>query len=44
MAVKCIKGSLNRLPSAGVGDMVLATVKKGKPDLRKKGSAAYLIY
>lgn len=37
MAVKCIKGRLNRLPSAGVGDMVLATVKKGKPDLRKKG-------
>lgn len=37
MAVKCIKGRLSRLPSAGVGDMVLATVKKGKPDLRKKG-------
>merc|ERR1711943_139510 len=27
---------LNRLPKAGVGDMVLATVKKGKPELRKK--------
>ena len=37
MAVKCIKGRLNRLPAGGVGDMVLATVKKGKPDLRKKG-------
>ncbi|KAK9931251.1 hypothetical protein M0R45_018535 [Rubus argutus] len=31
-----IKGRLNRLPSACVGDMVMATVKKGKPDLRKK--------
>lgn len=28
---------LNRLPSGGPGDMVMATVKKGKPDLRKKG-------
>ncbi|KAG5631186.1 hypothetical protein H5410_002903 [Solanum commersonii] len=31
-----IKGRLNRLPSACVGDMVIATVKKGKPDLRRK--------
>lgn len=28
---------LNRLPAAACGDMVMATVKKGKPDLRKKG-------
>jgi len=27
---------LNRLPSASVGDMVVASVKKGKPELRKK--------
>ncbi|XP_060047877.1 large ribosomal subunit protein uL14-like [Erinaceus europaeus] len=31
-----IKGRLNRLPAAGVGDMVMATVKKGKPELRNK--------
>jgi large subunit ribosomal protein L23e len=31
-----ITGRLNRLPFAGIGDMVLCTVKKGKPDLRKK--------
>lgn len=37
IAVKGIKGRLNRLPAAGVGDLVLATVKKGKPELRKKG-------
>jgi large subunit ribosomal protein L23e len=37
IAVKGIKGRLNRLPSACVGDLVLATVKKGKPELRKKG-------
>jgi ribosomal protein L14 len=24
-------------PCAAIGDMVMATVKKGKPELRKKG-------
>lgn len=33
-----IRGRLNRLPAAGVGDMFVATVKKGKPELRKKVS------
>ena len=37
IAVSGIRGRLNRLPAAAVGDMVLATVKKGKPELRKKG-------
>ena len=37
MAVRGIKGRLNRLPAACVGDLCLATVKKGKPELRKKG-------
>ena len=40
IAVKGIRGRLNRLPAAGVGDIVLATVKKGKPELRKKGMSA----
>ena len=38
ISVKGIKGRLNRLPAAAVGDMVMCSVKKGKPDLRKKGS------
>ncbi len=42
ISVKGIKGRLNRLPAAGVGDMVMATVKKGKPELRKKGEFAEL--
>ena len=37
IAVGGIRGRLNRLPAAASGDMVLATVKKGKPELRKKG-------
>ena len=31
-----IGGVLNRLPQAGMGDMVMCSVKKGKPELRKK--------
>ncbi len=34
---------LNRLPAAACGDMVMATVKKGKPDLRKKGAPVPLM-
>jgi len=36
IAVCNIGGRLNRLPKAGVGDMVMVSVKKGKPELRKK--------
>lgn len=42
IAVYGIRGRLNRLPSAGVGDMFVCSVKKGKPELRKKGKL--LIY
>jgi large subunit ribosomal protein L23e len=43
MAVGGIQARLNRLPAASVGDLVLATVKKGKPDLRKKVLPAVVI-
>nr|CAB3265709.1 60S ribosomal protein L23 [Phallusia mammillata] len=43
IAVKGIRGRLNRLPAACVGDVVLATVKKGKPELRKKVHPAVII-
>ena len=33
---------LNRLPDAGVGDMFVASVKKGKPELRKKSEFIFL--
>ena len=36
MAVVAFGSRMNRIPKAAPGDMVLATVKKGKPDLRKK--------
>lgn len=43
IAVKGIHGTLNRLPSSCVGDMVVGSVKKGKPDLRKKVSSFVII-
>jgi len=39
ISVKGFGSRLNRLPKATIGDMVMATVKKGKPELRKKGAA-----
>merc|ERR1711924_72508 len=43
MGVKGWGSRLNRLPSACSGDMVMATVKKGKPDLRKKVHPAIVV-
>lgn len=43
IAVKGVRGRLNRLPAASVGDIVLATVKKGKPEMRKKVMPAVVI-
>ncbi|EFQ99724.1 60S ribosomal protein L23 [Nannizzia gypsea CBS 118893] len=43
ISVKATGARLNRLPAAGVGDMVMATVKKGKPELRKKVMPAVVV-
>jgi large subunit ribosomal protein L23e len=43
MAVAGWGARLNRLPAAACGDMVMATVKKGKPDLRKKVMPAVVV-
>jgi ribosomal protein L14 len=43
ISVKGFGARLNRLPAAGVGDMVMATVKKGKPELRKKVHPAVVV-
>ena len=32
-----------RVPSAGIGDMVMAAVKRGRPDMRKKTVLAVII-
>ena len=43
IAVKGYSGVQNRLPSASIGDMIIATVKKGKPELRKKVTPAIIV-
>jgi len=43
IAVQGVRGRLNRLPAAASGDMFVATVKKGKPELRKKVMPAVVI-
>ncbi|RNA01935.1 60S ribosomal L23 [Brachionus plicatilis] len=43
IAVKGFGARLNRLPAACVGDMIISTVKKGKPDLRKKVIPAVVV-
>ena len=43
ISVKGWGARLNRLPSACSGSMVMATVKKGKPDLRKKVHPAIVV-
>ncbi|KAL7663290.1 60S ribosomal protein L23 [[Candida] zeylanoides] len=43
LAVKGFGARLNRLPAASAGDMVMATVKKGKPELRKKVMPAVVV-
>lgn len=43
IAVIGYKGVRRRYPSAGVGDMVVVTVKKGTPDIRKQVHYAVII-
>mmetsp|Transcript_19263 Transcript_19263/g.23444 ORF Transcript_19263/g.23444 Transcript_19263/m.23444 type:complete len:142 (-) Transcript_19263:1037-1462(-) len=43
VAVTNIPGRLNRMPAASVGDMILCSVKKGKPELRKKMMPAVVV-
>merc|ERR1711870_228232 len=43
IACTMIGARLNRFPAGSVGDMFLASVKKGKPELRKKVLTAVII-
>merc|ERR1719488_234488 len=43
IAVTMIGARLNRLPSGSVGELFLASVKRGKPELRKKVLPAVII-
>lgn len=41
--VKKLKTTKRRLPAAGVGDMVMASVVKGRPDIRKQVVFAVIV-
>jgi len=43
ISVKSYKGIRRRLPKAGIGDLVVASVKKGRPELRKQIVLAVII-
>ena len=43
IAVKGFKGRLNRYPTASVGDMVIVSVKKGTPQMRRQVPPAIVI-
>jgi large subunit ribosomal protein L14 len=43
VSVKKVKTSKKRTPSCGVGDLVLAAVKKGKPEMRKQVVFAVIV-
>lgn len=43
ISVTATGARLNRFPRGSVGDMFLGTVKKGKPDLRKKVMPAVIV-
>ena len=43
ISVTATGGCLNRFPRGSVGDMFLASVRRGKPDLRKKVLPAVFI-
>ncbi|MGB2842882.1 MAG: 50S ribosomal protein L14 [Halobacteriota archaeon] len=43
IAVKGYRGVKNRYPKAGVGDMVIVTVKKGRPEIKKQIVKAVIV-
>eukprot|EP00997_Jenningsia_sp_PLL12_P009729 NODE_6749_length_491_cov_26.889140_g5957_i0.p1 GENE.NODE_6749_length_491_cov_26.889140_g5957_i0~~NODE_6749_length_491_cov_26.889140_g5957_i0.p1 ORF type:complete len:141 (+),score=22.01 NODE_6749_length_491_cov_26.889140_g5957_i0:41-463(+) len=43
IAAKMTGARLNRMPKASVGDLILCSVKKGKPELRKKVLPAVIV-
>lgn len=43
ISVKGYKGVKNRMPCAGIGDMIMASVVSGKPDIRKQVVPAVIV-
>jgi len=43
IAVRAYKGVRRRLPKAGIGDLIIVSIKKGKPELRHQTSLADIV-
>jgi large subunit ribosomal protein L14 len=43
IAVKGYRGVKNRYPKAGIGDVVIASVKKGRPEIKKQMVKAVIV-
>ena len=43
ISVKGIKGIHRRYPTAGVGDLVVVTVKKGRPEMKRQVTYAVIV-
>ena len=43
ISMKRYRSTARRLPTAAVGDMIMCSVKKGKPELKKKVMPAIVI-
>ena len=43
ISVKSIKGTHRRYPAAGVGDLVVVTVKKGRPEMKRLVTHAVIV-
>jgi len=43
IAVRAYKGVRRRLPKAGIGDLIIVSIKKGKPELRHQTSLAVIV-
>jgi len=43
ISVRAYKGIRRRLPKAGVGDLIIVSIKKGKPELRHQTSLAVIV-
>ncbi|MBT5022102.1 50S ribosomal protein L14 [Candidatus Woesearchaeota archaeon] len=43
ISIKKLKTTKKRMPAAGIGDLFLASVKKGKPEMRKQVVFAVLV-
>lgn len=43
IAVKGYRGVKNRYPKAGIGDMVIVSVKKGRPEIKKQIVKAVIV-